>query len=150
MRYTWLFILTILPFAWLAGGCETGRSHMPSTHTPLQLQLNRLHRDEYTVIGDSEAKSCVTYVGLFPLPVWYVAGDDPEEKDKRPEFWLFGLSVTDHARERAHDKALAHFWQADSLLAPREHIDEYAAYPWYAHVCVTIRGKAIAITPDKP
>ena len=130
--------------------CASSQNRIPLTLTPLNIGLNKLKRGEYRVVGDTEAKSCATFVGLFPLPIWYVTLDrDPEKKGAKPEFWLFGGSVTGRARQAALNKALSRSPLADSLIAPRESNEEVAAYPWYDHICITVRGKAIQILSDE-
>lgn len=146
-----IIAMTALIVAFQCGACASRQATIPLTKTPSNLSLARLKRSEYRLLGDATARSCATFVGLFPLPIWYVTLDrDPEKKTQKPEFWLFGASITPRARQAALYKALSRSNATDSLIFPRENVEETAAIPWYDKVCVTVRGKAIQILPDPP
>jgi hypothetical protein len=133
----WIFFLGLT----LASGCATSRVSSPTAKVPKSMAIETLNRTQYEVLGRTSGQGSAHFIGLWPLPIWWVETDD-----KGFVFW--GGRPAVHARHIAQQRAIESFVKADDLLEPTERVHR-RFNPWDARVQVTVSGKAISIKTDK-
>lgn len=93
-------------------------------------------------LGRVEVRSCATYVGLWPIPIWLVSSGGSISG--------FQVETTEEARKQAITMALAKNPEADALMFPRWVERRVSALPWYVETCVNLRAHLGVIEPDLP
>jgi len=122
-------------------GCSY-KYHRMQTVLLKDIKIADLQRDQYIIIGDTIGFGCAEYVGLWPIPIWWISAEK-----KRGE--LFGGVSTEPIAERvAMYNALEKMPEADAIIAPRFHRSKDRVFPWFSRSCVTVKGKAIQIKSD--
>ncbi len=136
-KMSWMGCLGLM---W-SGGCSTTRVQAPHARVPKQMNVETLNRTQYEVLGRTTGAGEAHFVGLWPLPVWWVETD---EKD----FVFWGGRPAVHARHIAKTRAIDKLVKADDLMEPTERLHR-RFNPWDSRVKVTVSGKAISIKTDK-
>lgn len=135
-------------------GCATKSARLPDGRFDTTVRVNQLARNEYSVVGSAKSQSCATYVGLWPIPIFWTTGEPvaAEVGDDGggavDSVDLFGLMVESRATGAALYKAVESVEGADLLIAPRFHVESDSVGPWYTQTCVQVRGKAVSIKTD--
>ncbi len=143
-------LATLLIALFLLYACTSHRANAPVTPQPQRVQLHKLKRDQYQILGAVSAQSCTRLVILFPLPIWFTLTErNPEDPNSETDINLWGTHPEQKARDYAEYQAIGKQWKADALIAPREHIEEYSVLPFYQRSCVTVRGQAFRYIPDE-
>lgn len=132
--------LSVLVLTLFGAGCAFNRASVARLSIP-ELQTEGLKRAEYSVLGPASAQGCATYVGLWPIPVFWVQSDGSFGR-------AFTTDADGIAREAALSKATLSVPDADGLMAPRFEEEGNVVVPWYKSACVTVKGKAIQIKTD--
>lgn len=119
-------------------GCAAQRAALPGVmvHSEMGFQ-----RGDYEVLQTAKGQGCVTFVGLFPLPFFFITSEDYGAD-------LFGVDVGGTSREIAVYKAIQSIPDADALIIPRFHDEIKIGGIWYHQVCSTVTGKAIRFKTD--
>jgi hypothetical protein len=107
------------------------------------LGMSPLKREDYSIIGVASGNGCAHYVGLWPVPFFWVKRDGGSYK------W-FSFDSEGTAIEGAWYGALESLPSADAMLSPRVVIKEKNAFGlWYKRDCAGITGKGIEIKLDQ-
>lgn len=126
---------------WLLGGCASESAGIPGLALTQDLRMEQLHRKDYSLLGPVSGSGCSTYVGLWPIPIFWISTDSGRGE-------IFGLDTRNSAEQAAIYQAIESMPGADALIAPRFHEETEGVFVWYKHRCVKVAGKAIALNPD--
>jgi len=121
-------------------GCASQATAIQGTRLDA-LTFDGLKRSEYRVIDKARGDACGTYVGLWPIPVFWI--DTPNESGV-----IFGHGISAKAADAATYRAISAVPNADAILSPVYHVEEKSAGIWYSKTCVTVRGKAVEVKSD--
>lgn len=124
-----------------APGCTHSRLEISGVAMPSSIELKKLSRSEYRILGKVTGNACSTYVGLWPIPIFWVQSEDKSAA-------LYQWNVSGAAREAAVYNAIASAPNADALVAPRFEEEVESAFVWRLRRCVTVTGKAVSIKTD--
>lgn len=127
----------------LVAGCLSVGAGMQGIKLNQVLEMEHLQRKDYSVLGTVTGSGCSTYVGLWPIPIFWFSNEGGSGQ-------LYGLDLRNDAEEAAVYAAIESMKGADALIAPRYHEEVSSAGIWYRNVCVKVIGKAIVINPDPP
>jgi hypothetical protein len=139
MRVVAKLVFIAAPFT--LGGCTSNANAIQGTRLDA-LTFDGLKRAEYRVLDKARGEACGTYIGLWPIPVFWI--DTPNESGV-----IFGHGISAKASDAATYRAIAAVPNADAILTPVYHVEERNAGIWYSRTCVTVRGKAIEVKSDE-
>ncbi len=125
----------------LSAGCAHKRITHPNATLPDKFRVETLNRTQYEVLGRASGSGESHFVGLWPLPFWWVETDDDG-------FVFWGGQPARHARHIARQRAVDSFAKADDVLEPTVRVWR-RFNPWDARVKITVTGKAISVKTDK-
>ncbi len=145
MRKAWVG-LSLISIVAMFASCVSLRTYVPGAAYPSQLPIEQLKRNEYVLMGAVTGEGCAHYVGLWPIPIFWVSSDDNKAYTNRR---LYSPWMTRLATEAASYEALKKIPDADILLEPRVEATDYETGPWYARVCVRVTAKAVHIKTDE-
>ena len=91
-------------------------------------------------LGAVHERACATYLGLFPIPVWWVRTDQ--------DALGFQFDTLEAAKRQSISQALARHPEADVLIYPRWAEQRSSAPPWYVETCVTLRAHLGRLEPE--
>ncbi|MFC1849326.1 hypothetical protein ACFL27_03870 [candidate division CSSED10-310 bacterium] len=137
-----VFSLSFIICAISIQGCVFKGAIAPGVMVPSFLEVEKLTRQEYEILGDVEGHGCATFHSLFPLPIFWVS-------DEGKAGTLIGLSARGSAKQTAIYHALHSVPGADAILMPRFYTKTKSIFIWYRKTCATVKGKAIRIKIDK-
>lgn len=124
------------------GACSTKGAGIPVANLPGDVAVKELERDEYTILQQATGRDCAQYIGLWPLPIWFVKSDELGTK----AFTFSGTEKT--AMRGAIYRTLENAPGADFLTAPRVKLDFASGFIWYSQTCVDITARAAALKND--
>ena len=119
--------------------------------------IDSLKRADYKVIGPALGMGEAEYIGLWPLPIFWVkaesySSDLPSDKSKpfSVSSIIFGFMDTAKiAKSIAAYNAVESVPDADALISVRTHEEGNGVGIWYKHSKVIVKGKAISINVDQ-
>ena len=123
----------------LGPGCSVRYAHVPHVE-PVSLE-SELNRGDYELLGDVKGESCATYVGLWPIPLWFVTSNEGSK--------LYGVGTRQKAEEEAAFQAIDTSADADAFIHPRVYVREVSGGIWFSKTCVVIKGKGIRMKTDE-
>ena len=132
-----LFLITAAALLSITG-CTSYRAALPGVAVSSSMGFQRA---DYEVLQTAKGQGCVTFVGMFPLPFFFVTAEDLGAD-------LYGTDVGGRSREIAVYKAVQSIPDADALIIPRFHDVIETSGIWYHKVCSTVTGKAIRFKTD--
>lgn len=138
MGYTHLFITSAL--ALVMTGCTSRANGVQGTRLDA-LGFEGLKRGEYRILDKAQGDACGTYVGLWPIPIFFTS--TPSESGD-----VFGAGLGGWVNDAALYRAIAAVPNADAILAPRFTSESNQVGIWYRKTCVTVRGKAVEVKGD--
>jgi hypothetical protein len=113
------------------------------------LTFNHLERKHYEILQPTEGEGCAKYIGLWPLPIFFVIAEDKYADIRNSTILLWGFGASGRAKNIAIFNAIEKVPEADAIIFPRYYEETYSFLPWYVKTCVTVKGKAIKIKEDK-
>ncbi len=120
-------------------GCSIRYAHVP--HVEPVFLKSQLKRSDYELVGPVKGESCATYVGLWPIPLWFVTSNEGSK--------LYGVGTREKAEEEAAFQAIDTSPDADAFIHPRVYVREVSGGIWFSKTCVVIKGKGIRMKTDQ-
>ena len=137
-KSAWLGAIVVIAGA-VGPGCSIRYAHVPHVE-PVFLE-SLLERGDYELLGTVKGESCATYVGLWPIPLWFVTSNEGTK--------LYGVGTREKAEEEAAFQAIDTSNDADAFIHPRVYVREVSGAIWFSKTCVDIKGKGIRMKTDQ-
>src|SRR5271170_2308543 len=123
-------------------GCVSNYNAIPGIKPAETVEFAKWRRSDYRIAGPASGSGCATYIGLWPIPIFWVSTEESSSGE------VYAWSLYSPAARLATYRAIASVPSADMLLVPRYEGRVRSGGIWYSQDCVTVHGKAIEFLTD--